>query len=179
MQAKICGVGLLAPGLPSWKRGRAILNGETAYQYDAMPPFDIGPLPPNERRRTTNVVRLSLHVAREAIAEAPVDPADLYSVFSCSGGDTETLDKICSALTLPERPVSPNQFHNSVHNAPAGYWAIATGSRNPSTSLSAYDTSFSAGLLEAISLVLVEAQPVTACDLRHTTTHAVCFGLGL
>jgi len=36
-----------------------------------------------------------------------------------------------------------------VHNAPSGYWGIATGSRAPSTSLCAFDWSFGAGLLEA------------------------------
>jgi hypothetical protein len=36
-----------------------------------------------------------------------------------------------------------------VHNAPSGYWGVATGSMQPSTSLSAYDATFAAGLLEA------------------------------
>jgi hypothetical protein len=40
-----------------------------------------------------------------------------------------------------------------VHNAPAGYWSIATGSRAPSTSLCALDWSFAAGLVEAAAQV--------------------------
>ncbi len=81
----------------------------------------------------------------------------MYTVFASSGGDSEVLDKICTALTLPDRPVSPTQFHHSVHNTPAGYWSIATGCTQPSLSLSAYDSSFSAGLLEAAALAWAEA----------------------
>jgi len=46
-------------------------------------------------------------------------------------------------------PVSPQQFVNSVHNAPAGYWSIAERNNAPTMSLSAYDASFTAGLIEA------------------------------
>ena len=81
-------------------------------------------------------------------------PSDLLdpppvAVFACSGGDTEVIDRICRALNLPERPVSPANFHNSVHNAPAGYWSIALGAGVPMTSLSAFDASLAAGFLEA------------------------------
>ncbi len=47
------------------------------------------------------------------------------AVFACSGGDTDVINRLCSALMLPGCPVSPQQFVNSVHNAPAGYWSIA------------------------------------------------------
>ena len=56
--------------------------------------------------------------------------------------------------------VSPTRFHNSVHNAPAGYWGVATGAMESSTSLCAYDWSFAAGLIEALAWVAVERQPV-------------------
>ena len=47
--------------------------------------------------------------------------------------------------------LSPTRFHNSVHNAPAGYWGIATGAHGPHRlRLCAYDASFAAGLLEAL-----------------------------
>lgn len=81
------------------------------------------------------------------------------SVFASSGGDYPIIDQICRSLCEPERLVSPTQFHNSVHNSAAGYWSIATGSRHPSTSLSAYDDSFAAGLLEAVCLCQQEQLP--------------------
>src|SRR5690606_15774154 len=52
-----------------------------------------------------------------------------------------------------DRHISPTRFHNSVTNAPAGYWSIAMRSMAPATVVCAYDGSFSAGLLEAVSQV--------------------------
>jgi hypothetical protein len=56
--------------------------------------------------------------------------------------------------------MSPTRFHNSVHNAPAGYWSIFARSRAPSTTLCGYDASFAAGLLEAAAQTTVEQRPV-------------------
>src|SRR6185436_6052055 len=59
-----------------------------------------------------------------------------------------------------EREISPTRFHNSVHNAAAGYWSIATRSREPSTSLCCYDASFAAGLLESAAQVASDPRQV-------------------
>ena len=47
-----------------------------------------------------------------------------------------------------------------MHNAPAGYWSIATRSQAPSTSLCCHDASFAAGLLDAATQVAVDGKPV-------------------
>ena len=70
------------------------------------------------------------------------------------------MHRICEALASPERELSPTRFHNSVHNAAAGYWTIAAGSRRPSASVCGYDASFTAGLLEAASQVCAERAAV-------------------
>jgi hypothetical protein len=57
------------------------------------------------------------------------------------------------------RELSPTRFHNSVHNAAAGYWSIATGSTAASTSLCAHDDSFAAGLLEAMAQTAAANRP--------------------
>jgi hypothetical protein len=56
--------------------------------------------------------------------------------------------------------VSPTKFHNSVHNAAAGYWTIAAECTRPYTSLSAGEQSFGAGLLEACMQALSENENV-------------------
>jgi hypothetical protein len=84
----------------------------------------------------------------------------VHTVLASSGGDSDVLNKICTTLTEPDRAVSPTQFHHSVHNTPAGYWAIAMGCTLPSVSLSAYDGGFTAGLREAAALAWTEATPV-------------------
>ncbi|MFO1350437.1 MAG: beta-ketoacyl synthase chain length factor [Gammaproteobacteria bacterium] len=161
MMVTVMGVGLFAPGLAGWNaENRACLAGARPYQSAALPVFAPLALPRNEARRVSFSIRLALQVAQEACIDAGWNPADCASVFACSGGDTEALDKIQSALLLPDKPVSPNQFTHSVHNAPAGYWAIVAGSRQSTISLSAFDASFAAGLLEAASFSAVQRQPV-------------------
>jgi uncharacterized protein YjiS (DUF1127 family) len=164
------GVGLLAPGLAGWTASRAVLTGKRSYVPEFMPAAIATLLPANERRRVTATVKLALQVAQEAVdqAKSPQPPFEkggwrsrgdfglVRTVFASSGGDSEVLDKICVALTQPDRPVSPTHFHQSVHNTPAGYWAIATGCTQPSLSLSAYDGSFAAGLREAVALAWAE-----------------------
>ncbi|MDX1431837.1 MAG: beta-ketoacyl synthase chain length factor [Gammaproteobacteria bacterium] len=154
-------IGLAAPGIESWAEGRAILAGDARYGGGEWPRFGAGSLlPANERRRITPTIKLALQVAADAMQGADLDPASLGAVFASSGGDTELVDRICRALTLPERPVSPTQFHNSVHNAAAGYWAIACRSLMPYATVSAYDASFAAGLMEAAAQTLVDEVPI-------------------
>ena len=56
--------------------------------------------------------------------------------------------------------VSPTRFHNSVHNAAAGYWTSAAECTRPYTALSAGDFSFGAGLLEACVQALSGAENI-------------------
>ncbi|MEZ5585119.1 MAG: beta-ketoacyl synthase chain length factor [Candidatus Competibacteraceae bacterium] len=153
MEVYLSPPGLLAVGLPGWLESQSILTGQKLYQASPISTPRPTLLNRNALRRATLTVRLALQVAQDALNDAELPLHGLASVFACSGGDTDALDQIFTALTLPERPVSPNQFNNSVHNAPAGYWSMATGSQAPSISLSAYDASFAAGLLEAAGLV--------------------------
>ncbi len=153
-------VGLAGPGLPGWQDSIAVLADESAYRAGESPPCISKLLPANERRRVSSTVRLALHVAEEAMAQSSLAIDSVCSVFATCHGDTEIINKICVALTEPERPVSPTLFHNSVHNAAAGYWAIAAHSPMPSTTVCAYHASFVAGLMEAVAQLQVEARPV-------------------
>jgi len=152
-------IGLTAPGLTNWENSLPVLRDETNYQAEPLDRYKPMLLPANERRRATELVRLAFRVSEEATQNLEAQRATLASVFASSGGDYQIIDQICRALSMPERMVSPTQFHNSVHNSAAGYWSIATQSRAPSTSLSAYDYSFPVGLLEAATLVVTDNQP--------------------
>jgi hypothetical protein len=59
-------------------------------------------------------------------------------------------------LASDDRHISPTRFHNSVHNAAAGYWSIATGAMTSISVLCAHDAGFGAGLLEALTQVVVD-----------------------
>ncbi len=165
---RILGTGLIGPGLDDWPAGREALRNDCAsYAYGPtrIPAPEL--LPATERRRTTACIKLALAAAEQALKDAAREPAELASVFSSSHGDMQVCDNLCRALASDDKPVSPTQFHNSVHNAPAGYWSIATGSRRPSTSLAVADSSFTAGLLEAVLQSRANGHPVLLACYDH------------
>ena len=169
MDVYVDGIGLRGPGLDDWRQGSAVLGGLSPFMEApvTLPPPDL--LPPTERRRTVPTVRLALLVGIEALTNADCDPKSTATVFTSSGGDGETVHSILEVLASPLREVSPTRFHNSVHNAPSGYWNIAVNSHEPTTSLCGYDSSFAVGLLDAAAQSVVDARPVAliAYDLPY------------
>jgi hypothetical protein len=161
MQVFVDGIGLVGPGLEGWSASRAVLAGDAHYEARPVLPPSVDLLPSAERRRAGLTVRLAIAAGIEALTRAGRDTTDMAMVFTASGGDGDTIHDILSVLATEQREVSPTRFHNSVHNTPSGYWAVATGSRAPSTSLSAYDGSFIAGLLEATVQAIAQNRPVT------------------
>lgn len=105
-------------------------------------------LPPLIRRRTSLATRMALTAADRACRDADVMP-DMPAIFASSVGESKVTDRLCQAIVAAEFPLSPTQFHNSVHNTAAGYWSIATGSMQPMTAMGAMQDSFALGLLEA------------------------------
>jgi hypothetical protein len=169
LTAYIEGIGLLGPGLTDWPSSRPILCGQQAWQ----PHKTILPapalLPPAERRRSGAIVKLTLATAVEAIAAAGLNPAELPTVFSSSGGDGENCHAICEMLASDDRQISPTRFHASVHNTAAGFWSIATGAMTTASVLCAHDASFGAGLLEALAQVVADdtRTVLLACDTAY------------
>ena len=160
MRVFLEGVGLLGPGLNGWQASRPLLAGDAAYA--PMPTVVTASelLPAAERRRTGLPVKLALAAGHAAFVHAGRDAATTATVFTSSSGDGDNLHHICATLASPEREISPTRFHNSVHNAPAGYWSIATRSHEASTSLCRHDASFAAGLLDAAAQVAVDDKPL-------------------
>jgi hypothetical protein len=156
LTAYIEGIGLLGPGLTDWPSSQAVLGGQQPYQPHKTILPSPALLPAAERRRSGAIVKLALATGLEAIKAAGLDAASLPSVFSASGGDGENCHIICEMLASNDRQISPTRFHNSVHNVGAGYWSIATGAMTTSSVLSAFDASFGAGLLEALSQTVVD-----------------------
>lgn len=156
LTAYIEGIGLIGPGLAGWPSSHAILSGQQPYQPQktVIPPPEL--LPAAERRRCGAAIKLALATSLEAIAAAKLDAASLQSVFSSSHGDGHNCHAICEMLASEDRQISPTRFHNSVHNAAAGYWSIATGAMASSSVLCAFDASFGAGLLEVLTQVVID-----------------------
>ncbi|MCW9031689.1 MAG: beta-ketoacyl synthase chain length factor [Gammaproteobacteria bacterium] len=147
---------IAAANMIGLEQAMPVLTGQTQWQTAEFPKLVPQLLPANERRRTTNYIKLALHVA----GEANLTDQQLPAVFASSNGDFEISNNICDTLTKVPKYISPTQFHNSVHNAPSGYWAIAARSPAASTSISTGDTTFSSGLLEAVTQVLTQQEDV-------------------
>jgi hypothetical protein len=169
LAAFVEGVSVIGPGLTDWPAAAQVLTGKVAYRAAPtnIPPLAV--LPSAERRRAGRVVRIAIAAGLEASRHAGRDAATLPAVFASSGADGDTCHAICETLATALRQLSPTRFHNSVHNAPAGYWSIATSAMAASTTLCAFDASFAAGLLEALTQVAVCQQPLLliACDAPY------------
>ena len=161
------GIALWAPSLPGWELARAAFRGEGGALTPPLPRPAPELLPAAERRRAPDSVALALEVATRAVAQSGRRADELLSVFTSAHGDLAVTDYICRTLVAAPTTLSPTRFHNSVHNAASGYWGIATGCREASTALSAFDCSFAAGLLEALVQCAADDQPVllVGCDV--------------
>jgi len=160
MQVFVHSVGIAGPGLNGWAASRPVLAGLSPHRMAPTLRSIPDILSATERRRSSHAARLAVTVAQEALLAGGLSGHEIATVFASSDGDGDITQEICEALAGPAREVSPTSFHNSVYNAPAGYWSIATGSRLASTSVCAHDVSFAAGLLESACHAAVERQPV-------------------
>jgi hypothetical protein len=158
LRVYVSGIGVWSPELASFASLQRWLTGDTPEPATSRPPATM--LPPNERRRAPDSVLLAIEVAGQAVAMSGQDASELACVFSSSHGDQPITDYMCETLARAPAELSPIRFHNSVHNAAAGYWTIATGCHAASTAISAQRASFGAGLLEAACQVLTEQRPV-------------------
>lgn len=149
LSATIESIGYWNNGLPSWAHACAFVADGTLPDGVASKPSP-QLLPPNERRRAPESVAVALDVALAACTAAGRDPATLPSVFTSTHGDLSITDYMCATLASDPTAVSPTKFHNSVHNAAAGYWTIGAHCMQAATAISAYDASFAEGLLEAL-----------------------------
>ncbi|GAB5605305.1 hypothetical protein TK5_13850 [Sideroxyarcus sp. TK5] len=168
MRLYVEGIGLLGPGLDGWPAGREVLAGRTSYVASPTNLRASDMLPAAERRRAGVPIKLALAVGQEAFLHAGRDTGTTSTVFTSSGGDNDNVHAINSILATAPREVSPTRFHNSVHNAAAGYWCIAAGTHEPSTSLCAFDASFAAGLLESAVQVTVDDAAVVLIAYDHS-----------
>ena len=116
-------------------------------------------LPANERRRASQVVRLTQVCIEQALRDSPFPAASLRSVFATDEGTGEICQQMLQAVATT-REVSPLVFANSVQNAPSGYFSIAWDNQQSSTVVSLGLESFASGLLCAVTEAIASTQPV-------------------
>jgi hypothetical protein len=161
------GIGAWAPGVPDWPALRGILRDSAG--IDPAAPARPVPalLPAGERRRAPTGVLIAIEAATQAVAMSGRDGANLPCVFASAHGDAAIMDYMCATLAQTPRAMSPTRFHNSVHNAAAGYWTMAAACHAASTAVSAHADSFGASQLEAAvpSVAADQAVLLVACDV--------------
>ena len=157
---QVAGISFWSTRLPGWDVARAVIRGEAVAPSANSPRPAPTLLAPTERRRAPDSVALALEVAAKACEAAQADAGALPSVFASTHGDLAISDYMCSTLATTPTLISPIKFHNSVHNAAAGYWTIGTHCDAPYTAISAHHYTFGLGLLEALVQVIDADRPV-------------------
>jgi Beta-ketoacyl synthase, N-terminal domain len=154
------GMALWAPTLPDWAAASAAFRGEAAGVATPLKRPAPELLHAAERRRAPDTVVLALEVAAQAVAQSGRSAQELHSVFTSAHGDLSLTDHMCRILATTPTLLSPTKFHHSVHNAPSGYWTLSTHCMQASTAVSAFECSFAAGLLEALTHCAADHRPV-------------------
>ncbi len=158
-QFYINSIGVVAPGFNGFIEFCDVLSYKKDYLCEPVNLIAPNMLPANERRRSSDSVRLALSVAEQVMSDFLINDS-VSAVFSSSFGDSLITHKLCEQLSLSPPMASPILFHNSVHNAPAGYWSIATKNMCPTNSIACGNSSFSAGLIAAVSDLMSQSNQV-------------------
>lgn len=158
LRFSVSGIGLAGGGLGGWTHCRQWLESGRAPGEPDPPSSSL--LSPRERRRSPLTVRQALAVAEQACGMAGIAPDSLPAVFASGMGDLDITHYMCGILADSPELISPTRFHNSVHNAAAGYWNIGAGTHADVTALCAYEDSFAAGLLEAVLRCVLNEEPI-------------------
>lgn len=141
--------GALAPGLASLDQLRAVACASAPYVMSPLVLSAPAMLPSQERRRSSQAVRLVLACVEQALQGSPFAADSMRSVFASDEGTGEVCQQMLETLATT-RQVSPLVFANSVLNAPSGYFSIAWRNREPATVVSLGMESFASGLLCAV-----------------------------
>ena len=178
MNICIKGAGIWARGLTSFAEfAQAMQSDFQAIEKAEFENPKPTAIPAKERRRSGLIINLAVEVAHQACEQAQVDKSTLASIFVSAVGDTIITDYMCNKLNQTDKLLSPTKFHNSVHNAPSGYWTISAENRSPSSFIGGFLQSFGAGLLEAASQAHASQEPVllVAYDIANNPPfHDVC-----
>ncbi|MFC3095377.1 hypothetical protein DRW07_16075 [Alteromonas sediminis] len=188
LTCKVAGVGAWGANFENWHDLQALLCGQPLPDKPQKGPKP-AIIPANERRRAPLPVRLAVESSWQAVQHAQVEPASLTNVFVSGLGDTDLTDYMCKVLASENKELSPTKFHNSVHNAAAGYWTISTNTMTAANSVAGYQESVSLALFEAMVQCEAEGVPmlVTFYDAPVSevlkplleNTHAFAFSLVL
>jgi hypothetical protein len=114
---------------------------------------DVRFLPPLVRRRCDDLTRAMLHAAQACAS--PEALAACACVFASRHGSLTALVELLDSL-VAAKPLSPNTFSHSVHNAPAGVFSVWAQNRGACSSVAAGRETFVTALVESLGLLARE-----------------------
>lgn len=169
LECKVLGIGAWGPGFNNWEELQARIAQSSIAEEDLnviAPKPEI--IPANERRRSPLPVKIAVEVSSQALAQSGLQSEQVACVFGSGLGDTQITDYMCRALNTELKQLSPTKFHNSVHNAAAGYWTISSHCMKSANSIAAYHHTAGMCLLEAVSQAVLHDEPVliTLFDIK-------------
>ena len=109
-----------------------------------LAPTDVSFVESTLRRKLSSLAKISLKAANDCAGDIP----HIHLVYASRHGDLNRTTAMLVDLA-DEEQLSPTAFSMSVLNAFAGVYSISKNEQLPSTSLSAGESSFGFGLLEA------------------------------
>ncbi len=119
-------------------------------------------IPAGLKRRCNKLAKMVLEISNLALEDNVID----YAVFCSQHGDLDTAVKIIKDIAF-ETAVSPTQFVQSVHNAPAGMFSIIHKLHQNMISIAAGEKSFFMAFIEAIAWLKQHPKStvlLTMCD---------------
>jgi hypothetical protein len=154
LRARLCGVGMWTPtyaDFDAWVAAGLPDDLHVAVATPDFPPPPASLLHPRLRRRTSTLTRAAVTALEAALANTGVGIDKVRFVLVSSFGEIETTVDLLAQLGVPDGPISPTKFHNSVHNTATGYMSIASGNNRESTALAGGPHNLEIGLLEALA----------------------------
>ena len=149
LRCKIASIGAWGSYFDNWESLKELLANNSVPTEKLKGPKP-AVIPANERRRAPLPVRLAVDSSWQATQAIEISPSLLNCVFVSGLGDTDLTDYMCKVLASEHKELSPTKFHNSVHNAPAGYWTISTESMGAANSIAGFEQSVPLTLMEAM-----------------------------
>jgi hypothetical protein len=117
-----------------------------------LPKPDLGLLARTLRRGLSDVTRLFMHAAQQALASAQLNARDVHVVFASAFGEISTAEALLQQA-YDEDAASPLRFRHSVHNSAPGLLSISAQNFRPATALAAGWNTVAMALCEVSALL--------------------------
>lgn len=121
--------------------------------------LDLSLLERTLRRSLSDVTRLFMHAAKQALDDARVSAEHTHVIFASAFGEIGAAEALL-AEAYDANGSSPARFRHSVHNTATGLLSISTKNQRPCTALAAGWETVPMALFEACAQLASDATPV-------------------